>query len=99
MQFGLFNIPDEFGQIGADDGGDSGDDADLEAELAALTTGSTPRRPKKKPPPNVDLDAMVAASMRDVPSDEDIDSADENDPELLVIFFFDYKIINSYPIL
>lgn len=69
-----------------DDGGDdSGDDADLEAELAALTTGSAPRPPKKKPPPStVNLDAMVAASMRDVPSDEDVDSADENDPELLV---------------
>jgi coiled-coil and C2 domain-containing protein 1 len=72
--------------MGADDGGDdSGDDADLEAELAALTTGSATRRPKKKPPPpTVNLDAMVAASMRDVPSDEEFDSADENDPELLV---------------
>lgn len=85
-QFGLFDVPDDFGQMGADDGGDdSGDDADLEAELAALTTGSAPRRPKKKPPPpTVNLDAMVAASMQDVPSDEDVDSADENDPELLV---------------
>ncbi|XP_059484969.1 coiled-coil and C2 domain-containing protein 1-like isoform X2 [Neocloeon triangulifer] len=82
-KLGLFDIPDDFGQIGVDSGGDSDNDADLEAELAALTTGSAARKPKKKPAPGVNLDAMVAASMRDIPSDEEVDSADENDPDLL----------------
>lgn len=34
-------------------------------------------------PPKVNLDAMVAQSLRDVPSDEEL-SGDEDDPELLV---------------
>ncbi|KAJ8947481.1 hypothetical protein NQ318_009784 [Aromia moschata] len=85
-QYGLFDIPKNFdtglGNMDADDDGDS----DLEAELAALSGGGggTPRsnRPQKRVIPQRELDAMVADSMKDVPSDEEL-SVDENDPELL----------------
>lgn len=68
------------GNVDNDDEGDS----DLEAELAALSGGggSKPKRPAKKIIPQGELDAMVADSLRDAPSDEDL-SVDENDPELL----------------
>lgn len=36
--------------------------------------------------PAVNLDAMVAESMKDIPSDDE--SVDENDPELLVSYWF-----------
>ncbi|XP_065347277.1 coiled-coil and C2 domain-containing protein 1-like isoform X2 [Cloeon dipterum] len=79
---GLFDIPGDYDQMGADGDGDT-DDEDLEAELAKLTTaGAAKPRPKKKPPPAVDLDAMIAASMKDIPSDEEIGS-DDDDPALL----------------
>lgn len=89
---GLFGIGDDIVGIGDDDDddlGDDGDDGDLEAELAAISAGSgTGRkvRPKPKPKGNIvapeALDAMVAASLRDVGSDEDL-SDDEDDSDLL----------------
>ncbi|KAL4710032.1 hypothetical protein ACJJTC_016010 [Scirpophaga incertulas] len=64
----------------------SDDDMDLEAELAALSgEGGGRSRPKpRKPAPvlGANFDAMVAASLQDVPSDDD-ESGDEDDPELL----------------
>lgn len=70
------------GNVDDDDVGDS----DLEAELAALSGGggavSKPKRPAKKIIPQGELDAMVADSLRDEPSDEEL-SVDENDPDLL----------------
>lgn len=82
-QFGLFDIPKSL-----DDEIDFYEDAadsDLEAELAAITTGGGHSRarpkPKAKPQiPNVDLDRMVAESLREVEDDSDVD---ENDPDLL----------------
>lgn len=69
-----------------DDGVDSGGDSDLEAELAAITTGGG-GRPKPKPKPKVvvapsELDKMVAESLRDIGSDEEL-SGDDDDPDLL----------------
>lgn len=80
-QFGLFDIPDNLEGVDNDDGNDS----DLEAELAAINAGGMGRpkpKPKPKPIPTVDLDAMVAASLRDYLSDEDL-SGDDDDPDLL----------------
>lgn len=78
--------------IGGDDDsdlGDDGDDGDLEAELAAIASGSGGgRKPRPKPKPKGGivapeaLDAMVAASLRDVGSDEEL-SGDDDDPDLL----------------
>lgn len=87
-QYGLLDIPD-VNNVGVNEVGDDDedDDAALEAELLALTSGSTPQ-PRSKPArtelPEAaqHLDSMVAASMRDIPSDESI-SGDEDDPELL----------------
>lgn len=49
------------------------DDLDLEAELAAISGGGPKRnRPRKPAPvPSANLDAMVAASLKDIPSDEE----------------------------
>ncbi|GLG98933.1 Uncharacterized protein GBIM_05497 [Gryllus bimaculatus] len=85
-KYGLLDIPgiDNSGFDVNEDGDDDDDDA-LEAELLALTSGSTASRPKKKtvlPSPSVNLDSMVAESLRDIPSDDDV-SVDENDPALL----------------
>ncbi|XP_075991909.1 lethal (2) giant discs 1 isoform X2 [Anticarsia gemmatalis] len=82
-QFGLLDIPD------LDDNDDepldlSDDDIDLEAELAAISGGGG-RRPKPKrpaPAPGANLDAMIAESLKDIPSDDDV-SGDEDDPDLL----------------
>lgn len=84
-QLGIFGIPDDVNSFIPDDNsGDDEDDEDLEAELFALTSGGAPK-PKK--PARVknnakDLDAMVAASLRDISSGED-DSGSEDEPELL----------------
>ncbi|KAJ0181591.1 hypothetical protein K1T71_002313 [Dendrolimus kikuchii] len=81
-QFGLLDIPD------LDDNEDepmdmSDDDMDLEAELAAISGGAKRHRPRKPAPvPAANLDAMIAASLKDVPSDEEA-SGDDDDPELL----------------
>ncbi|KAL1457832.1 hypothetical protein WDU94_008023 [Cyamophila willieti] len=81
-QYGLIDIPNFDTGVGDDD---EDDDEDLEAELAALTGGGGPKPKAKKlaaPLPDAQLDMMVADSLKDIPSDDDI-SVDENDPELL----------------
>lgn len=80
-QFGLIDIPD------FDDADEpmnvSDDDLDLEAELAAISGRQKRPRPQKPAPAApADLDAMIAASLKDIPSDEDV-SGDEDDPDLL----------------
>ncbi|XP_045472005.1 coiled-coil and C2 domain-containing protein 1-like isoform X2 [Harmonia axyridis] len=76
---GLFNIDFDTG-VNADI---DENDSDLEAELMALAGNNAVKRPqRKKPIPQKNFDAMVAESMKDVPSDDDI-SVDENDPDLL----------------
>ncbi len=54
----------------------------MEAELAAITSGKPRAKLKPKAQPAVDLDRMVAESLRDVDLDDD-DDVDENDPDLL----------------
>ncbi|XP_061384026.1 coiled-coil and C2 domain-containing protein 1-like isoform X1 [Danaus plexippus] len=79
-QFGLIDIPDLDDEEAMDL---SDDDVDLEAELAALSGGKKQQRQRKPAPvPASDLDAMIAASLKDIPSDEDV-SGDEDDPDLL----------------
>lgn len=86
FQYGLFDMPSSF-----DDSANGGidmdaDDSDLEAELLALTRdgGATkPKRPPRRVAPAQNLDAMVAASMKDVGSDEEMSGGDDDDPELL----------------
>ncbi|CAH2105026.1 unnamed protein product [Euphydryas editha] len=80
-QFGLIDMPD---LDDVDDQMDqSDDDLDLEAELAAISGGQKKPRPRKPAPAApADLDAMIAASLKDIPSDEDV-SGDEDDPDLL----------------
>lgn len=51
----------------------SDDDLDLEAELAAISGRQKRPRPQKPAPAApADLDAMIAASLKDIPSDEDV---------------------------
>ncbi|XP_071449417.1 coiled-coil and C2 domain-containing protein 1-like [Hetaerina americana] len=84
-QLGIFGVPDDISNFDPECGdGDSEDDEDLEAELFALTSGGAPK-PKKSAPAKVnpqDLGIMVAASLKDTPSDDDV-SVDEDDPELM----------------
>ncbi|CAH1645163.1 unnamed protein product [Spodoptera littoralis] len=81
-QFGLLDIPD----INDDDEplDLSDDDFDLEAELAAISGGGGHRQKPRKPPPvpAANLDAMIAESLKDIPSDDE-GSGDEDDPDLL----------------
>ncbi|KAG8228408.1 hypothetical protein J437_LFUL003881, partial [Ladona fulva] len=81
-QLGIFDIPDEIDDF--EPAEDDVDDDDLEAELLALASGGG-SKPKRKTPakiPPVNLDSMIAASLKDEPSDDD-DSVNESDPELL----------------
>lgn len=81
FQFGLFDVPTDLDNMGDDDENDS----DLEAELAAITSGGGKARPKPKAKPKVEqseLDRMVAESLRDIGSDEEL-SGDDDDPDLL----------------
>ncbi|KAJ8729687.1 hypothetical protein PYW08_001268 [Mythimna loreyi] len=83
-QFGLLDIPD----VNDDDEplDLSDDDFDLEAELAAISGGGGgPRQKPRKPPPvpAANLDAMVAESLKDLPSDDEDASGDDDDPDLL----------------
>lgn len=85
FQFGLFDVPADIGMDNDDD--DDGNDSDLETELAAITSGGGKSRAKPKPKPKnlVDaneLDKMVAESLRDIGSDEEL-SGDDDDPNLL----------------
>ncbi|CAG9825315.1 unnamed protein product [Phaedon cochleariae] len=79
--YGLFDIPSDFN---TDPGDDEEGDSDLEAELAALSSGSNPtvKKPVKKVIPDRELQAMVADTMKDMDDDDD-ESVDENDPDLL----------------
>lgn len=65
-------MPENIDNFGSMDDGDS----DLEAELAAIAGGDNkrkkPAKPKPKLMPTADLDNLVAQSMRDIPSDEEI---------------------------
>ncbi|XP_012265294.2 coiled-coil and C2 domain-containing protein 1-like isoform X2 [Athalia rosae] len=87
-QYGLFDMPNDLGNVGGMEGFDDNDDndEDFEAELAALTSGTGAEPKKRKAPPKVlpsaRLDAMVAESMRDIGDDEEL-SGDEDDPDLL----------------
>ncbi|XP_076181781.1 lethal (2) giant discs 1 isoform X2 [Ptiloglossa arizonensis] len=86
-QFGIFEIPESLDDLDNDFMNDDDNDEDLEAELAKLTAGDDisqkpRRRAPRKPIPNVDLDAMVAESMKDTHLDEE-ESDGEDDPELL----------------
>ncbi|XP_065079358.1 coiled-coil and C2 domain-containing protein 1-like [Ochlerotatus camptorhynchus] len=87
-EYGLFGIGDAgIGDDNDSDLGDDGDNGDLEAELAAIASGSgAGKKPRPKPKGGVvapeALDAMVAASLRDVGSDEEL-SGDDDDPDLL----------------
>lgn len=78
-QYGIFGIPS------MDNGGneDDGNDSDLEAELLALSGsgGKQKRAQRKKTAPVANLDMMIAASLRDIPSDEELSGDD--DPDLL----------------
>lgn len=76
-------MPTDIGVDGMDD--DDDDASDLEAELAAIASGGGRARQKPKAKPKVDtneLDRMVAESLRDIPSDEEL-SGDDDDPDLL----------------
>lgn len=78
----MFEIPSDLS--GLDDPGSlSGDDSDLEAELRQITSGGAAKpRQKPKPLPAANLDTLVASSMKDIPSDEDL-SGDDDDPDLM----------------
>lgn len=81
FKYGLFDVSMDGDISMARDG----DESDLEAELLALSSdnGAKPKRPqRKKVVPDVNLDAMVAASMKEIPSDAEL-SGDDDDPELL----------------
>lgn len=77
----MFGVSNEIDDM--DDGG-SGGDSDLEAELAAITSGGRAKpRPKPKPVvPAAELDRMIADSLKDIGSDEEL-SDDDDDPDLL----------------
>uniref|UniRef100_A0A182P851 Coiled-coil and C2 domain-containing protein 1-like n=1 Tax=Anopheles epiroticus TaxID=199890 RepID=A0A182P851_9DIPT len=88
-EFGIFGLSNDIAGLGDDgDDGSEPDDDDLEAELAAITAGMGGAR-KAKPKPKAkgivapqELDAMVAASLRDVGSDDESDG-DDDDSDLL----------------
>ncbi|KAL2713493.1 coiled-coil and C2 domain-containing protein 1-like isoform X3 [Vespula squamosa] len=81
-QYGIFEIPESLDDLGG--AGEDEDDEDLEAELAALTSGgNTTVKQKHKAVQRIDssdLSAMVSESIKDI--DEDI-SDGEDDPDLL----------------
>ncbi|KFB47346.1 AGAP010539-PA-like protein [Anopheles sinensis] len=89
-EFGIFGLSDDIGGIGDDlDDGSDVDDDTLEAELAAITAGhGGARRPKPKPKAKgivapQELDAMVAASLRDIGSDDDVSDDGDDDSDLM----------------
>ncbi|XP_029163018.1 LOW QUALITY PROTEIN: coiled-coil and C2 domain-containing protein 1-like [Nylanderia fulva] len=86
-QFGIFEVPDiNMDNIG-DNMMDDDNDEELEAELAALAAGNdtgykSRRTIARKAVTDVNLDEMVAESMKDTVSDEEPSEGD-NDPALL----------------
>ncbi|XP_056630503.1 coiled-coil and C2 domain-containing protein 1-like isoform X2 [Diorhabda sublineata] len=83
-QYGLFDIPTDF-DTGLNNEDDD-DDEDLEAELAALAGGGPakqPKRPPRKIIPQKELDSMISNSLKDEVDEDDDESIDENDPDLL----------------
>lgn len=71
LQYGLMDIPDLDNEDEPMDLSD--DDIDLEAELAAISGEPKRHRPRKPAPvASANLDAMIAQSLKDVPSDEDV---------------------------
>lgn len=86
-QFGIFEVPDiNIGNIDDNTMGDDNDE-DLEAELAALAAGNdtgykSRRNITRKAVMNVNLDEMIAESMKDTNSDEE-PSEENDDPALL----------------
>ncbi|XP_078052129.1 lethal (2) giant discs 1 isoform X2 [Augochlora pura] len=88
-QYGIFEVPETFDNLGHDFMGDDDNDDDLEAELAALTVSDDNQKPRppRKPISNADLDAMIAQSLKD-PDEDTLDedgelSDNDDDPELL----------------
>ncbi|XP_052871973.1 coiled-coil and C2 domain-containing protein 1-like [Anopheles cruzii] len=89
-ELGLFGLSDDVSGLGTDanDGSDDDDDA-LEAELAAITAsigGARKPKPALKAKGIVapqELDAMVAASLRDIGSDDEGSDDGDDDSELL----------------
>ncbi|GBP32112.1 Coiled-coil and C2 domain-containing protein 1-like [Eumeta japonica] len=81
-QFGLLDMDNDMDDMEIDNEDLDGDD-DLEAELAAITSGGKPK-PRQKPAPMspANLNAMIAESLRDIPSDDE-GSGDDDDPDLL----------------
>ncbi|XP_072760741.1 coiled-coil and C2 domain-containing protein 1-like isoform X2 [Anoplolepis gracilipes] len=87
-QFGIFQVPDiNMGNIDDNMMEDDDNDEDFEAELAALAAGNdtgykSRRNITPKAVTNVNLDEMVAESMKDINSDEEA-SEGNDDPALL----------------
>nr|XP_031838756.1 coiled-coil and C2 domain-containing protein 1-like isoform X2 [Nomia melanderi] len=83
-QYGIFEVPETFDDLSNNMMEHDDDDDDLEAELAALTASDDNQKLRhkapRKPLPNVNLDEMIAASMKD--PDEEVSDGDD-DPELL----------------
>ncbi|XP_076646996.1 lethal (2) giant discs 1 isoform X2 [Halictus rubicundus] len=82
-QYGIFEVPETFDDLGNKFMEDDDNDDDLEAELAALTTSDDNQKPRRKAPrkpiPTANLDAMIEESLKD--PDEEV--SDDDDPELL----------------
>jgi len=85
-QYGSSDVPSN---IGLDNTGsvdeDVNNDNDLEVEITTINSGENESRQKPKPRVQVtetELGKMVAESLRDIDSDEDI-SGDDDDPDLL----------------
>lgn len=87
-QFGLLDMGGmmDFDPSNLDDMlDDDDDDEGLEAELLAITSGQpTKAKRRQKGVRAGDLDAMVAASMKDIPSDEEDDMSDLEADEALL---------------
>ncbi|XP_076301835.1 lethal (2) giant discs 1 isoform X3 [Lasioglossum baleicum] len=83
-QYGIFEVPETFDDLGNKFMENDDDDDDLEAELAALTTSDDNQKPRRKAPrksiPTAHLDAMIAQSLKD--PDEEVSDGDD-DPDLL----------------
>ncbi|XP_046828540.1 coiled-coil and C2 domain-containing protein 1-like isoform X6 [Vespa crabro] len=88
-QYGIFQVPDSLDDLGGT--GEDEDDEDLEAELAALTSGddnttTTKQKHKVHRKDSFGLDAMVSESMKGIGEEEEEEediSDGEDDPDLL----------------